>query len=161
MYLVFVGTANYNKCTMLEWLLEILVTNRGGIIMATDINVTASNMSELTSAAFMDCLFRKDEDTTNYVKVEGITNMFGLHPQRLEEKRELVTALLAELPAEFKEGWTFLNLCTTKDGEQWTGFHQVCEQLVVMAIGLDLMEYTIPRQLWETLPGGVPYLTVK
>lgn len=129
--------------------------------MATDINVTASNMSELTTEAFMDCLFKEGEDTTNYVKVEGIVNVFGLHPQRLEEKRELVTALLAELPEEFKEGWTFLNLCTTKDGEQWTGMHNVCEQLVVMAIGLGLMEYTMPRAMWVILPGGVPYLTVK
>ena len=125
------------------------------------INVTASNMSELTSNAFMDCLFKEGEDTTNHVKVEGLTSMFGLHPQRLEEKRELVTALLAELPAEFKEGWSFLNLCTTKDGELWTGMHRVCEQLVVMAIGLGLMEYCMPRELWGILPGGVPYLTVK
>lgn len=129
--------------------------------MANDINVTATNMSELTSNAFMDCLFKEGEDTTNHVKVEGLTSMFGLHPQRLEEKRELVTALLAELPAEFKEGWSFLNLCTTKDGELWTGMHRVCEQLVVMAIGLGLMEYCMPREMWVILPGGVPYLMIK
>ena len=126
-----------------------------------NINVTASNMSELTTNAFMDCLFKEGEDTTNHVKVEGLTSMFGLHPQRLEEKRELVTALLAELPAEFKEGWSFLNLCTTKDGEQWTDMHLVCEQLVVMAIGLGLMEYCMPREMWVILPGGVPYLMIK
>ena len=129
--------------------------------MANDINVTATNMSELTSNAFMDCLFKEGEDTTNHVKVEGLTSMFGLHPQRLEEKRELVTVLLAELPAEFKEGWSFLNLCTTKDGEQWTDMHLVCEQLVVMAIGLGLMEYCMPREMWVILPGGVPYLMIK
>jgi len=76
--------------------------------MANDINVNATNMSKLTNNAFMDCLFKEGEDTTNHVKVEGLTSMFGLHLQRLEEKRELVTALLAELPAEFKEGWSFL-----------------------------------------------------
>ena len=129
--------------------------------MANDITVTATNMSELTHNAFMDCLFKEGEDTTNHVKVEGLTSMFGLHPQRLEEKRELVTALLAELPAEFKEGWTFLNLCTTKDGEQWTGMHRICEQLVVMAIGLGLIEYCMPKEMWVILPGGVPYLMIK
>ena len=126
-----------------------------------NINVTASNMSELTTNAFMDCLFKEGEDTTNHVNVEGLTSMFGLHPQRLEEKRELVTALLAELPAEFKKGWSFLNLCTTKNGEQWTGMHDVCEQLAVMAIGLGLMEYCLPREMWAILPGGMPYLTIK
>ena len=126
-----------------------------------NINVTASNMSELTRNAFMDCLFKEGEDTTNHVKVEGITSMFGLHPQRLEEKPELVTALLAELPEEFKEGYTLLNFCTTKDGEQWTGEHRVCEQLIVMAIGLNLMEYCMPREMWAVLPGGVPYIMIK
>lgn len=126
-----------------------------------DIIVSASNMAELTSQAFMDCFFKEGEDTTNHVKVEGLTTMFGLHPERLEEKRELVTAILAELPEKFKEGWTFLNMCVTKDGTQWTGMHRTCEQLVVMAIGLGLMEYTFPREMWQFLPGGVPYLTIK
>ena len=87
--------------------------------------------------------------------------MFGLHPQRLEEKRELVTALLAELPAEFKEGWSFLNLCITRNGELWTGSQRVCEQLVVMAIGLGLMEYCMPREMGAMRPGRVPYLMIK
>lgn len=129
--------------------------------MANYITVTATNMSELTDNAFMDCLFKEDKDTTNHVKVEGITSMFELHPQRLEEKQKLVTALLAELPEEFKEGWSFLNLCITKDGEQWTGMHRICEQLAVMAIGLGLMEYCMPREMWIILPGGVPYLIIK
>lgn len=129
--------------------------------MANDNTVTATNMSELTQRAFLDCLFKEGENTTNHVKVEGITNIFCLHPQRLEEKRELVTALLAELPEEFKEGWSFLNLCNMKDGKQWTGMHRICEQLVVMAIGLGLMEYCMPREMWVVLPGGVPYLIIK
>ena len=129
--------------------------------MANNINVTASNMAELTQKAFMKCLFKEGEDTSNYVKVEGIIHDFGFHPQRLEEQRELVTALLAELPAEFKEGYTFLNLCTTKNGEQWTGEQTICEQLVAMAIGLELMSYWLPREFWAILPGGVPYILIK
>lgn len=127
----------------------------------SNINITVSNMSELTRNAFMDCLFKEGEDTTNHVKVEGLRSIFVLHSQRLEEKRELVTALLAELPAEFKKGYTFLNFCTTKDGELWTGEHRICEQLIVMAIGLDLMSYCMPREMWQILPGGVPYVIVK
>lgn len=126
-----------------------------------NIKVTASNMAELTQNAFENCFFKEGEDTTNYVKVEGIMCVFGFHPQRLEEKRELVKALLAELPAEFKEGYSFLNLCVTKDGNQWTGMQSVCEQLVVMAIGLGLMEYCLPKEMWPLLPGGVPYLIIK
>ena len=129
--------------------------------MANNITINVTNMSQLTQDAFMDCLFKEGEDTTNHIRVEGVTNIFGLHPQRLEEKRELVTALLAELPEEFKQGWSFLNLCTTKRGEQWTGMQRICEQLVVMAIGLELMEYCTPRALWQIFPGNVPYVMIK
>lgn len=126
-----------------------------------NISITTSNMSELVGNAFMKCLFKEGEDTTNQVKVEGITRNFCFHPQRLEEQRELVTALLAELPSEFKEGYTFLNFCTDKNGKLWTGQHRICEQLIVMAIGLDLMAYCFPREMWFILPGGVPYVIVK
>lgn len=126
-----------------------------------NITITATNMSKLVSKAFMKSLFKEGEDTTNHVKVEGIMSNFDFHPQRLEEQRELVTALLAELPAEFKKGYTFLNFCMNKNGELWTGEHRVCEQLIVMAIGLDLMSYCMPRDMWAILPGGVPYIIVK
>lgn len=129
--------------------------------MEKNIVITATNMSELVSNSFMKCLFKEGEDTSNYVKVEGIMKNFRLHPQRLEEQRELVTAMLAELPVEFKDGWTFLNICANKNGELWTGEHSVCEQLIVMAIGLNLMDYCFPREMWAILPGGVPYLIVK
>lgn len=129
--------------------------------MEKNIVITATNMSELVSNSFMKCLFKKGEDTSNSVKVEGIMKNFGLHPQRLEEQRELVTAMLAELPVEFKDAWTFLDICTNKNGELWTGEHSVCEQLIVMAIGLNLMDYCFPREMWAILPGGVPYLIVK
>lgn len=126
-----------------------------------NITITADNMSKLTEKAFMDCLFKEGEDTTNHVVVEGITMKVGLHPQRLEEKRELVQALLTELPPEFKDGYTFLNFCTTKEGELWTDSHRICELLIIMAIGLDLMEYCLPRELWVILPGSVPYVMIK
>lgn len=129
--------------------------------MEKNITVNASNMSELVNEAFRECLFKDGEDTTGYVKVEGIMSNFGFHPQRLEEHREIVTALLAELPSEFKEGYTFLNICTNKNGELWTGSHKVCELLVVMAIGLGLMSYCLPKEMWPCLPGGVPYVIVK
>ena len=49
----------------------------------------------------------------------------------------------------------------TKDGAQWTGFQLRMEQLMVMAIGLDIMAYLMPKEMWKVLPGGVPYIIVK
>ena len=122
--------------------------------------ITVHNMASQVSLAFMKCLFREGEDTTNNVRVEGITNIFHLHPKRLEEQRELVKACLAELPPIFKEGYSFLKLCENKHGDHWTGMHKTCQELVVMAVGLNLMSYCLPREVWPALPGGVPYVIV-
>lgn len=114
---------------------------------------------------FNKCLF-KDEEIVNGkpvvepVKVEGIMNNFGLHPVRIEESADEISGFINELPEEFKNGWSFLNLCQTKDGELWTGAHSVCEQLVVLGLGIGKMKYCCPREMWATLPGGVPYIQV-
>lgn len=60
-----------------------------------NIIITAENMSNLVTETFKKCFFEKGEDTSNFVKVEGIAYTFGFHPERLEEQREIVTALLA------------------------------------------------------------------
>lgn len=123
--------------------------------------ITATNMAQLVAETFAKCLYKEGEDTTGMIAVEGIAHNYGFHPERLQEQKEIIQALVAELPVQFKEGWTFLNLCTTKDGEQWTGLHLSMEQLMVMAIGLDIMAYCMPREMWNILPGGVPYVIVK
>lgn len=129
--------------------------------MDKNIVINATNMSQLVQEAFQDCLFKDGEDTSNHIKVEGIVQNFGFHPQRLEDKRELITAILAELLPVYKEGYTFLNICETKNGELWSGSHETCELLVVLAIGLGLMEYCFPREMWFVLPGRMPYVIIK
>ena len=110
--------------------------------------INVHNMANQVNLAFRKCLFSEEEDKTNYVRVEGLTNIFCLHPDRLEEQRELVKACLDELPPIFKEG------------DMWTGMQRTCQELVVMAIGLDLMSYCLPREVWPVLPGGVPYVII-
>ncbi len=122
--------------------------------------INVHNMASQVSLAFMKCLFREGEDTTNNVQVEGPTNIFHLHPERLEEQRELVKACLAELPPIFKEGYSSMKLCKNKDGDHWTGNQKNCQELVIMAVGLNLMSYCTPRDVWSAMPGGVPYVIV-
>ena len=117
---------------------------------------------------FRDCLFQDGEDTTGYVAAEVIVNTFGFHPERLQGHREEVAALLDELPDEFKSserggggGWSFLNACNDRHGNQWTGLHQNMEQLFVLGIALDLVDYVLPRMMWGALLGGMPYLVIK
>ncbi len=125
---------------------------------------------EEVNAAFLGCLFAADEITDsktpeNAVIVEGIVRKFGFHPQRLEATRTQVTNWLEALPVQFHRsgggGWSFLNACVQGNGEQWTGLHQRMEELVCLGIGLGLVEYMMPRDMWEVFPGGMPYLMVK
>lgn len=58
--------------------------------------------------------FKEDQDSSSRVIVQGITRNFGFHPERLKEQRELISAILAELPAEFKKVIHFLTFVTTR-----------------------------------------------
>ena len=121
---------------------------------------------ERVNELFTDCLFKEGENIGNYVKVdvEGITRTVEFHPERLESHRTEIIAMLDELPDEFKEsgggGMSFLNACNDKHGNQWTGFHQRMEQLFQLGIGINAAKCLMPREMWEVLPGGMPYYVI-
>ncbi len=119
--------------------------------------------SENVETIFLDCLFKDGEDTSTAVKVKGILNDFGFHPDRLKENEDLIYKLLKELPDQFQMdgggGWSFLQACIDKDGHQW-GEHRNMEQLFVLGIAIKKAEFQLPRELWSALPGGMPYVEV-
>jgi len=119
---------------------------------------------ERVNAVFLDCLFKDYEDTSDMVVAEGIVNDVGFHPERLESHRVEIEAMLDELPDEFKKseggGWSFLNACNDKQGNQWTGLHQRMGQLFQLGIAVGKVECQIPRDLWSAMPGGMPYYVI-
>lgn len=120
--------------------------------------------SERVNEIFLDSLFKDGEDTTNRREVEGILNKFGFHPERLESHRTEIEEMLMQLPDEFKQsiggGWSFLQACMDRDGNQWTGLHRRMDQLFSLGIALGKVKNQLPRELWEALPGGMPYFVV-
>lgn len=127
-------------------------------------------MLENLNDIFMDCLFKEEELPQNggtpegAILVEGITQKFGFHPGRLREHGPEIAAMLLELPDTFMKtkggGWSFLNACMNKNGEQWTAFHPKVQELFCLGLALDICSYTLPREMWKVLPGGMPYLVV-
>jgi len=109
---------------------------------------------------FMKCLFKEEEDSTTAIIVEGVRSKFGFHPQRLEENKPKILEMVSELDVGFKGGWSFLNLCLDKNGRQWTDFHKVCEQLLVLGLGVGCMRYVLPREMWDVFPSSMPYVQV-
>lgn len=129
-------------------------------MMGTVLSLNADRVSLI----FLNCLFKDDEDTSSYVKAEGITGTVGFNPDRLNSHKAKIEAMLDELPDEFKKsgggGMSFLNACNDKHGNQWTGFHQTMEQLFQLGIAIGKVECLLPREIWHVLPGGMPYYVV-
>lgn len=97
------------------------------------------------------------------VKIEGVTITLGLHPERLASHRDEVASMISNLPSEIDsiKGLSFLKVCQDKDQNLWTGLHKTCDALIILAIGLDLIEYVLPRSLWVLCPGSVPMIRIK
>jgi hypothetical protein len=96
------------------------------------------------------------------IPVEGVMATYVLLPEKLAQHRAEIVSMLEQLPEEFFTdgggGWSFLNLCQTADGDLWTGMHQTVDVLCVLAFGLDLGKWLMPRPIWSALPGGLPYV---
>lgn len=93
--------------------------------------------------------------------VEGVTAKFGFSPAKIEKHKATIKEALDAMPTEFHAsgggGWSFLNLCMTKDGKQW-GEHRDVQNLIVLGIAAGMAKYQLPRELWAALPGGMPYI---
>lgn len=120
--------------------------------------------SKKVENVFKDCLFRKNEKEGKLIEVKGLVNVFGFHSDRVKEHKEEIKGFLNELSSKFFKdeggGWSFLNLCMTKDDKQWTDLHLRMEQLVCLGIAIEKVKYTLPREMWSIFPGGVPYVVI-
>lgn len=114
---------------------------------------------------FLDCLFKDEESTENHVVVQGVMHKVGFHPQRLEKHKQSIAEMCDGLSSDFKEkgggGMSFLNMCEDKNGKQWAGMHQTMDELVTLGIATGKMSFLMPREMWNMLPGGMPYVVVK
>jgi hypothetical protein len=101
------------------------------------------------------------------VTVQGIVHTAHFAETELDNHRAEIGGMLAQLPLPFQphdkggsDGWSFLNACQDRDDNQWTGLHLVMEQLVLLGLGTGQVTWCIPREMWEVLPGGMPYFAV-
>ncbi len=121
--------------------------------------------AKTVNETFKKCLFNNGEPTEDHKLGHGIMMKVGFHPARLKESELIISELLDELPDNFKlnsgGGWSFLNMCEDKHGKQWADLHQTMDELLMLGLATGKLRYTLPRELWRTLPGGMPYLNIK
>jgi len=120
----------------------------------------------------MHALFKMEEapkdgsPPPNAVCVDGIKADFGFHPERLQETRDEVLAMIPELEEEFmtEDGFSFLFLAWRNDGTTWamlpdgTCDWSVLEGFFCLAQALGHARYALDRPLWIALPGGAPFI---
>lgn len=104
------------------------------------------------------------EGTTGAVTVEGVVHSATVDPGAIRNHSGEIAELLAELADEFRSdkggGWSFLNACNDRHGRQWTGLHLDMERLFMLGLAAGKVTLLIPRDLWDALPGGMPYYAV-
>lgn len=128
------------------------------------------SISEAVSRIYTACLY-PDVEADLLGKQEamkqgkfgaGILTDTVFKPSSLLTHRAEIFALLRRMPAAFHrgsgDGWSFLNLCNDAAGNLWTGEHRQMEKLVSLAMALGVGQFIFPRDLWEALPGGMPYV---
>ena len=126
-----------------------------------EMELTSKNVNDV----FLRCLYdNKEEDVENAIIVDGVIGKFGFNPINLIENTVNISKMLDCLPDNFKEtsggGWSFLNACIDKDGVQWTGEHRTVEKIVCLGIATGKAKYLLPKDMWNALPGGMPYFVV-
>lgn len=120
--------------------------------------------AQLVHDTFLKCLFRDGEPTENHKVGEAAQMKVGFHPERLNNNKKKIEEMLDCLPNEFKKsgggGWSFLNMCNDKDGNQWADLHKTMDELVALGTATGKLSFLMPKEMWNALPGGMPYLVV-
>jgi hypothetical protein len=120
--------------------------------------------ADAVNAMAMKCLFKEEEPQGEAIEVDGIVRKFRFHPERIRENATAIGELLAELPSEFQAsvggGWSFLNACNDRHGAQWCDLHRTMESLFCLGIAAGKAKWLLSRDMWGSLPGGMPYVAV-
>jgi hypothetical protein len=122
--------------------------------------------SENVNKVIMNCLFDGEptlKEKEKAIMVEGVVGSYGFDPQKIENHVDDISSMLKQLPSGFQEktggGWSFLNACDREDGIQW-GEQRDVEALLVLGIAARWAKIQLPRKLWSSFPGGMPYFVV-
>lgn len=123
-------------------------------------NLTAANVQTILK----DCLYGEiNKSKDDALIIEGVVNDFVLSKNKVESYREDIESMLIKLPRQFRKlyggGWSFLNACMDEHEHQW-GEHIHVEALYVLGMAIKKVKCQLPKEMWASLPGGMPYFVV-
>lgn len=118
--------------------------------------------AERISSIYSDCLLREsdfDEDglTCNFYEGNGVCGKAVFSIPRLNEHREELDDCISQIH-DIDKAPSFTEFYYDADGNKWTEETVVVDMLVQMGMASSMLFYTLPEQLWEYLPDGVPFI---
>lgn len=131
--------------------------------MSTTITTKCTRLTEQNVSRILSkCTHTPNIPSTNRatIEVEGIHKTYVLNKNLLESERQNIEHMLQELPQGFKQGWSFYEMYHTKTGRQWAYNIKSMESLMVLGVAIGKLTYPVPKSLWWSLPGGMPYITL-
>lgn len=112
-----------------------------------------------------DSFAGRDADESKCIIAKCIMADYVFAPEKIEAYRADIDSMISQLPEPFYTsiggGWSFLNFVENKNGEMWTDRHIVAESLLALGIAIGKMAFCTPRETWDHLPGGMPYVYIK
>lgn len=129
-------------------------------------------MTELTSQnverIFKSCLFdegyTQEDISERGIKCEGVFVQTILDDIKVNEHRTEILDMLSQLSDKFVRskggGASFLDMCCKKDGSPWTGDHRYVDLLVCLGLAVKELQYCLPRDYWNILPGRMPFIVI-
>ncbi|MGN0309032.1 MAG: hypothetical protein ACI4C3_00350 [Bacteroides sp.] len=112
----------------------------------------------------VNAVFEKCLGTEADLKVRGMKLNVCFNREKIEFFKDDIKDMLLQLPKKFmqseQKGWSSLNACMNRNGNQWTGSHQDVDALVCLGIAAGLADFLLPRDWWYLFPDGMPYFVV-
>lgn len=120
--------------------------------------------SEVTKI-FKECLFGKEDKLTDEEKlskgvtVSGINLKIVFNPDKLKANEAKIISFIDNILDDFDDGYSFTLLGVDKYKNPWTSSQMVMQELMCLGIAINKLKYCIEtRDMWNLLPGGMPYL---
>ena len=121
-------------------------------------SLSSDNVCEV----YKDCLLEDSEVSNNmplvdFVVGEGVRKVGVFNSSRLALNKDKIINMIDSI-SNIDNGLSFLSMSIDKDGFLWTGEQSVVDLLVQLGVACEVLEYPLPREMWEFLPGGVPLI---
>lgn len=118
----------------------------------------ASSIGTLYNRCLLNVSDLEDEKFRGDFTVgEGIEGVSYFSTDKLNSSRDEIMEMISRLPKKVKDGVPFDEFCVADNGYKW-GTEYFADKLIKLGTATGLLYFPAPREDWQFLPGGMPYI---